>query len=351
MTTFVRNTHIAERIVFVDGISGSGKSILGPVLGSLERVEKQRIEHIYEYLCILDNFNKIDSDAGTGLMRLYADLAIYNQMISREVNLRPFDNSGLLTNPNPTRYVKRLFYKDGNAPMERVKKSNPILQIMSHQILPVVGLAFKAFGERLRIVEMVRHPVFLLRHWFNYIDRYGKDSREFTLWLDSGGKAVPWFAAGWEAKYKTMQTMDKVIHAISWLTEKSNEAYEKLNNEQKKQILFIPFEKFVTDPWPFMREIEVLLGTKCTSGSKKALKKQKCPRKMLTDGLGHKGYGWKRPDKGSSNLDEFEKRWNFAKNNASKEAIAILNNLSIQYKNKYGVDFHLQNEKFIAKNF
>lgn len=335
MNKLIRHTHIAEKIVFIDGISGSGKSVLFPVLGSFRNVEKIRIEHIYEYLSILHNLKKIDTDAAISLMRIYADLAIFNQMISREVNLRINDDSGLLNNPKPLEYISRLFYKDGDAVIKRIKELNPILNIMTHQILPNIDLAFHSFEQRLRVVVVVRHPLYMVDHWISYIERYGTDPREFTLWLDYSGKAIPWFTHDWEDKYLASTSIDKVILSIEWLCRKSDEAYERLSDTQKKQIIFIPFEKLVIEPWPYINELVHLLDTKITSATAKALKRQKCPRENLSAGRGHKRYGWKSQDKNSDDITDYKRRKNFVDSNASADAKEVLHGICTEYEKKY----------------
>lgn len=335
MNKLIRDTHIAERIVFIDGLSGSGKSVLFPVLGSFRNVEKIRIEHVYEYLSILHRLKKIDADAAISMMRIFSDLAIFNQMISREVNLRINDDSGLLNNPKPIEYISRLFYKDGEEVMTRIKKNNPILNIMTHQILPNIDLAFRSFGQRLKVVTMVRHPLYLIDHWINYIERYGSDPREFSLCLDYSGKAIPWFAQGWEEKYLSLKSIDRVIYSIEWLTRKSEDAFKKLSNAQKEQVMFIPFETFVRKPWLYINELKIFLGTEVTSATAKALKRQKVPRSNLSAGRGHKQYGWKNETQSNSDQEDFNRRKSFVNLNACKESIDVLNSLCREYEEKF----------------
>ena len=337
MTKLTRNLHIAEKIVFVDGFSGTGKSILGPVLGSLKDVEKQRIEHIFEYLCILDKLGKIERDAAISLMRIYADLGLFNSMISREVNMRLWDDSGLLNNPDSLKYVARLLLKDGDAVLKRTKDQCPILQIMSHQIFPGLELAFSAYDNRLRVIEMVRHPLFLIDHWFSYIERYGKDSREFSLWIDFGGKTLPWFSCGWEEEFVEMKTMDKVVHSIRWLQERTDEVYHGLKEPQTHQIMFVPFEKFVTDPWPLIEQLETFVGSKRTRATGTALRKQKCPREHLMAGRGHKHYGWSKADSKKDDFEWVKEKRRFVENNASTETVKIFDELCEDYERTYKV--------------
>ena len=82
-----RPIHICEQILFVDGMSGTGKSMMIPFLASFDRVELGRFEHVYEHLCALDSMKKIDPDAAEYLTKMYADISLYHSMIARETLL------------------------------------------------------------------------------------------------------------------------------------------------------------------------------------------------------------------------------------------------------------------------
>lgn len=342
MVDIAKRPFIAQEIVFLDGLTGTGKTMMGPILGSFRRVELGRLEHIYEYLCALNDLKKIDPDAAAFMINLYADLAIYNSMIARETNFRPSDLSGIFSNPHSFEYVKRLFSKDGNVVLERIKQSKPVLQIISHQALGVMDLSFQAFGERLKVVEMVRHPLYLLEHWHSYIDRHGADCRDFTVWIHHKGQALPWFAHGWEEKYIKSSSMDKVIYSIEWLTKKVDQMINALSEAQREQVLTIPFEKFVLGPDPYIEGIARLLNTEPTRTTQKILKEQRCPRRQVTAGPGkdiYKRYGWKRPDPRSNDREEFQKKRAFAEDQASKEALQALDRISQEYEEKHGLWF------------
>jgi hypothetical protein len=316
--------------------------MMGPILGSFQRVELGRLEHIYEYLCALDELKKIEPDAGTFMISLYADLALYNSMISRETNFRPSDLSGIFSNPHSLEYIRRLFSKDGNVVLERIRQSRPILQIISHQALGIMDLAFRTFGDRLKVVEMVRHPLYLLEHWHSYIDRHGTDCRDFTVWIHYKGQALPWFAHGWEEKYIMSNSMDKVIYSIEWLTKRVDQTINALGMAQRKQVLTVPFEKFVMDPTPYIEGIAGLLNTEATRTTQKILKKQRCPRRQVAAGPGkniYKRYGWKKPDPQSNEREEFQRKRIFAEGQASGEAMQALDRISQEYEKKHGLWF------------
>lgn len=168
-----------------------------------------------------------------------------------------------------------MFYEDGKVVVDRIQKEKSILHIISHQPLRTMDLAFRAFGNRLRVIENVRHPLFLLEHWYSYIDRHGTDRRDFTIWINYKRKALPWFAVGREEKYDKSTSFDRVIYSIEWLLNKVNEIVSNLDKDQKKQILFAPFEKFVLDPNPYLKAFSELLDTETTFKTRKALRKRK----------------------------------------------------------------------------
>lgn len=337
-----REKHVVDQVLYLDGLTGTGKTMMGPLLGSFERVEIGRFDHIHEHLCALDFLGKIDKDAAEFMIKMYADLAIYNSMISRDTNFRPTDLSGIFRNPYALEYIGRLFKKDGNAVMSRLASKRPILHIVAHQVLGIMDLSLRSFGSRVKVVEMVRHPLYLLEHWDSYIERHGTDPRDFTVWIEYNKKSLPWFAAGWEDRYLASSSFDKVIYSLDWLIKKVDQLLGSLNESQKKQIVFIPFEHFVLQPAPYLKNIESLLGVGMTQMTKKILKQQKVPRTRVTAGPAleiYKKYGWKAPDYNQNEKIAFNKKKEFAFSKASKAALPVLEALCCKYEKDNGLWF------------
>ncbi len=330
---YVRKNKLCEKIVFIDGMWGTGKAILAPVIGSFEGVEKQVLNHNFEYICaILNNENKIKGNS-QALLQLIADVALFNSMISREVNFRPADITGVFKNPFTMRYFKRLLKPGDDAITDEITTKKPFLQIMSHNILPISNLLFHTFGTGVRLVDMVRHPVYMAEHWFNYIERVGIDKREFTLGVGEEGE-IPWFAKDIN-NYLSLNTMDKVIYSMQSLTKMQEEILKSHNKKIMDNIILIPFESFVLDPIPWVKDLAILLDTKTTNITIKTLKNEKCPRDSIHAGKGMKGYGWQKDTLKLSEESDFFRRLEFIKNNTSNETFSIMETLSSQYQKKY----------------
>ncbi|MBM3393490.1 MAG: hypothetical protein FJY37_02375 [Betaproteobacteria bacterium] len=335
----IRDQHIAERIVFLDGLTGTGKTMTGPVMGSLERVELLRLEHTYEYLCALHDLGKLDHDAAASMLSMYADIACYNTMIARETNFRPKDLSGVFSNPGALTYLRRLLMKDGDAAMERIATERPILQVLTHNAMPVLRVAFDTFGDRLRVIEMVRHPLYLLQHGASYIERHGTDVRDFTVWIEYDGHALPWFAKGWEELWLASSSADKVIHSLDWIVRRGAETIAGLTPEAAARVLEVPFEGFVLDPETWVGRIAETIGTQRTPMTARAMRAQKVPRAMVAAGPDkeiYRRYTFKAPEAGVTERSEYDARYAWARANASTAALEMLDRMVTDYEAKWG---------------
>jgi len=322
---------------------GTGKSILAPVIGSFKRVEKQIINYNLEIVCILNIYGKIYNSDAKSLIQVMADVALFNSLISREINLRPSDDTGFLNNPNGWHYLKRLFKVGDATVVEEIKNEKPILQIVSHNILQVSNLLFDTFESSIKIIVMVRHPVYMAEHWFNYIDRVGTDLREFTLTKGENGD-IPWFTSEIQ-NYLSLNTMDRVIYGIKSLTNMQDKILSAMNEERKKQILLIPFESFVLDPKIWIERTTKLLKTEKTHVTNKVLKKQKCPRRDVQAGKGHSGYGFDKNTAQLSEDEDYNRRLKFIQKKATPEAGEVLKIVSSQYESAYSFPREMPWEK------
>ena len=281
-------------IIFVDGLWGTGKSLLGPIVSGMDRVEKTKIEHVYEYVAILNHLERIAPDAVSWMLKTYGDLSQYNNVIGREVNLRWNDDSGLAINPNMFVYIKRLFQGEGDQKVADINENNIALNIMSHMLMLVANPIFDTYGERAKIIEIVRHPLYMVSHWSSYLERFNSP-REFTVSFQHKGIKVPWFVAGWEDEYIEANEMDKVliclIRLYAWLDDSTDKALTSGH-----QVLTISFETLVMSPDKPLKELEAFLGRKHYPRLSSLLRKQKVPRKTLSQGRGYSQYGWSFDD-------------------------------------------------------
>ena len=131
--------------------------------------------------------------------------------------------------------------------------------------------------------------------------------------------------------------MEKAICYIEKLSLLTEETKKKVRRDYNAKIITIPFEKFVLDPAPYTKQIECALGNRSTWLTRKEMKRQKVPRKMIADGMSSEIYkycGWE-PAQTESETQELKIRRDFALEHAKPEAMAVLDTLSAEYERSY----------------
>ncbi len=335
MVTVVREGALAGPVVFVDGLPGCGKTLLAPIVGSLARVELMQASYQVEYTCALRFLGKIELDAAAVLIRLFTDLQLYNMMMGRETNFRVGDLSGVWKSVHPWRYLRRLVQPGDQAAADRIATERPILNLFTHFLLSFGGPVFEALGPRVRFVEVVRHPLYMIKQQSLYIERFGTDLRDFSIWFDRDGRALPWFALGWEERFLQARPMERVIYMIARCLNMAGQTVAAQPEAYRRHVLVVPFERFVLDPWPYLHETAALLETELTPATSRMLRRHNVPRRMYAEGVGepiYREYGWEPPRPGATERDEFARRREFAAQHAGEEAMALLDRLCTEYE-------------------
>lgn len=334
----VRPPHMAEQVVFVDGLPGCGKTMLSPIVGALARVELMQYAYPLEYATALHYLGNLAPDGAVALVRMLTDLQLYNVMMSRETNFRWSDLSSVRMHPEPWKYLRRLFQTGDAAAATRIERERPILHLVTHLLFIHTPLLLEALGGRGKMIEVVRHPLYMIKQQLLYMDRFASDPRDFSIWIDAGSGTVPWFALGWEEKFQNANAMDRAIYMVDEMGHRHQAMLAGLTAAERAQVLMIPFERFVIDPWPYMEQLATLLGTQVTDVTRREMKKQKVPRTMYADGIGrpiYAEYGWQPPSKGSDEAREFAVRRAFAAETATPEAMVVLDRLSAEYERQH----------------
>lgn len=333
----IRPKSFGHKVVFVDGFPGCGKTMLSPIVSALERVELLTYPFEIEYLATVYSLKKMDRSAVTALIRMYTDMRIY-EILQGRVNFRPTDISSVLNDARPWRYIQRMFKKGDEVIPERIARERPILHLCTHRLLRNSEPIFEALGQRVVFLEVVRHPLYMIKQIYLNLERLLDNARDFDLYIEKNGKQLPYWAYGWEDLYLKSNNMERSIYNLQDLTATTEKAKQNVLAKNKAAIITIPFECFVINPWDYMEKITRALETKMVPLTYRMMKKQRVPRKMYADGVALKIYkrcGWKPPQEGSDENKEFESRWQEVSQKASQEAMKVLERLCVDYEEQY----------------
>jgi hypothetical protein len=271
----VRDNILCNNITFIDGLTGSGKSLIAPFVSSFSNAELWRLNHLYEYILILLDLNKISFDGASVLLKLYADLDLYNLRISRDINFRNNDDSSPHNNLLNDTYLARLKINDGDKEVKKILENNPSLIIMSHFIAQKTPLIEKIYDDRNWLMLVVlRSPATVIRKWFEsgFFDKHNNDPREFTLTEKTNHNVYPWYAR--KDKEESYSDIEHIVDfVLNYFLDQEN-----LHSKYKNNYRVIYFEAFENNPILYLSEFKIFFG-KFTSTTKKLLGKFDLPRK------------------------------------------------------------------------
>tara|TARA_Y100001968_G_scaffold333538_1_gene397076 strand:- start:4510 stop:5532 length:1023 start_codon:yes stop_codon:yes gene_type:complete len=274
-----KRLNYSNDLIFIDGMWGSGKSLVSPFISHMDRVEKYRSEDLFEYIAILEESELIDKSAAIWLARTKIDEIQYNNVIGREINLRVTDDSGLKEYVNKFKLIKRLFISNTEEKSKQISKDNIACCIMSHKIMMTPNLVLKAFPNRAHIIHMARNPIFLFENYLNYLSFFDRE-REFTPSIYYQNKKVPWFANNWKEEYIKLSNHDRAAKSIIYCHEKIESNINAFKNNPK--ILIINHEQLIQNPNDVLDSISSFLGRSHYPNISKLLKKLSLPRLSIT---------------------------------------------------------------------
>ena len=305
-----------NNIVIVDGQGRSGKNLISLLLSSMKRMEKMRLDSNIDYIPRYYFLGKLTLDAAIIALRTEFDEKYYYNSISRDVNFRLDDYSGVMKQGKRFEYFKRLFLQADEAAVSRLIKQNPIFQEMTHDGLHVAKLYFAALQERLKIIHVFRDPIGNIyeQNRRNFGSRIGDDPRELQLTYKWKKYILPIIVIGYEEEYVSANPIERLVIMVDIMFRLNVQGFEDLSLKEKKQIFFIEFEDFLVNPEPYMKNLENFIGDLFGKSSRRILSREKCPRVI--------------------NLQERERRRDFIQKNISEKYKLIFTRLVKDYDKK-----------------
>ena len=237
--SFSKSTKYESNPIIIDGFSGSGKILIAELLKTFHFTEISKWELSYDYIPILYSFEKIDEESAKSTLRTIFDEITYTISIGRELNLRPKDLQFALGHPKWIIYLKSMLsnaYLDKDIIEKIAPKMN--IPIIVHMSTFNNRLIEDTFLNKLKIIYTLRDPLFILETYSSYIDRIGKDPREFTPKIFFNKDDLPWYAHGWEEEYLKINDMEKSILIIEKCFQFLKVKIDKYFDERIHKLIF-----------------------------------------------------------------------------------------------------------------
>lgn len=293
--------------IIVDGYSASGKGVLCKYIQSFNNVEKMCVDHTYHEIAFLSETNNIKKEVAQYYFKLKLNEMYENSLLSRNMNFRPYDDSSIFQSGNSFKYIKRLFEKDGLNVLKIIKNINPHFLIMSHFSAPFINFFFETLKNKVKFINIVRHPVYYYKHWIYLIDSIKKnDSRMHKFLNEYKGNLFFWFENLSEAI--DMNSSERFISSFLYLNKLSLEKENSIEKKYLNQFKKISFENFVMNTDTLESEICDFLSLKPSKNTSKIKKKLNLNQNYFSEREFIRGKkGWKIHDNYETQL-EYEKK-------------------------------------------
>ncbi len=323
--------NLCNRLVVIDGIPGCGKTMLSSVISSLSRIEMLKYSYEIENFCQLYDFQLINRNTSSQLIRNQLNYLLYNNMMGREMNFRFTDISSVFNQPNKLKNFKRIFTQGDQAIPDKIINQQPILHLATHGLTGISQPLFDAMPKGMLFINMKRHPLFLLRQNIWNMSNLINNQRSFWLYYEKYEKSNPFFYFNNEKLFYESNPKEKAIYFINWYLNKQKNNLDIHNNPSYYELTF---ESFVIDPYDHINEICQRLETNTTKLTPHILRKERIPRKVLTDSRVrniYKRVGWVKSK--SKNIEsEFEEVRKWAYEGISEEAAKTLDLICEEYE-------------------
>ena len=278
---------LLKKIILIDGISRTGKLLTGSLVSSFKNSEHLEFGTNFEHFCPGIYFKKIDKHYAKSYITNYLNELIYNKYLSRNVNFRPTDRTGVPNSISLNTYKKRLKAKEGDGIVKLINKQNKQVPFITHDLLININ-ALNELDINYQMIQIFRNPINLVMSWYKrgLGSRYGKDQRMFTLLINKKDNIYPWYdQISGINNNKNANELERCINYVYYLTKKSIVNYKNLNSRYKKKIFISTYESIVGNTLEELKKIKKFLNLKITNSTLKFIKKEKCPKQLDKDKL------------------------------------------------------------------
>ena len=272
---------LTANVVIIDGFSGTGKALISPLLGYIERGEQWQMSNHLDDISALLHIRGVSEKSAEALIRIEIDRIIYNLSIGRNVNHRKTDVTSPYYNGLGEMYERRFRVAEGDEAIERIRKIDPILPLHIHYKFGYTDILFKALKERLKAyILCMRSPFYLIERWYeqDWVNKIPNNDRVNENCIKYKNNEVPWFVYEYCEEYIEANDFEKSILTIYQFFLKSFTMYESLNEYEKRKTLIVPFEDMIVEPRLYIRQICELTESKPKSGFDKMMKNLSLPR-------------------------------------------------------------------------
>ncbi len=265
-----------KNMVLVTGTHCSGKSMISPIVASLEKVEPLRKISFIDQILILRYLKQISKTTAIFLIKNILDTSFLDQILGRNLNFRLEDETSIFNSKNTNQLFLRIFKKKNLKKIKDLLKKK-IFILDSHNGVWFNQIWLELKINNFKIIDIHRNPIFIVSSWIkrDYGRMEKKDLNQLPM-LKKGNQIMPSYFYKLKNNYKNLRPVDRIIDMVSVSIE------NEINNSKKikNKILRIEFDEFAKNTNFYIKKICKYLNTDKTKFTKEVMKKENLPRKI-----------------------------------------------------------------------
>ena len=269
--------NLAKNLIFIDGIARCGKSLFSSVISSFENMEHIQFVNCLEQIIPSIKLGGTDIGFAKSFLRLSLNELAYDLQLSRNVNFRDSDQTGIDNYKEPNIYRDRLKLKEGDEIVDLIRNNEIVIPLQTHDLMVNLDIVDDLCLDY-KIIELYRNPIDNLYSWWarGWGVRFCKDPRAFKLSISHGEIPLPWYCAGYEEQVVDLNPHEKCCVIGMNLIRRSIEKQKNANNPER--ILTIRFEEMVQRPQAQLKRISKFINKNETRYTSNFVSAARCPR-------------------------------------------------------------------------
>ena len=272
---------VTDNLLFIDGISRSGKKLTCKVVSHLQNVEYFQYASVIENTAYAQHLGHLSLQTAARFIQVALDEVIYNRAIGRNLNARPSDETSVLKCPDYEAYVARMDAVDGAVAMDLFNREGRISAFHTHSVLAFIDILFAAFAD-FKFIHVTRHPIDIAEDQFRRGggERWGVDPLIFSFTVETAGGPVPWFAIDWAESYHIMTPAERCIEAVIRQQARDRTRLKGLDTALRDRVFQFPFERLIEDTDATVESLAAFIGTSPDKEMKTLLRTENCSTRI-----------------------------------------------------------------------
>ena len=278
----------AFELILIDGLTRTGKSALSGVIPAFQGVEHIKFCTVLEHILAGMSTGHVTAEFAKAFFRTFFNELSYDTLLSRNVNFRKNDQTGIYNYKDPALYELRLNRSEDAQIFKDIGSENRFLPMQTHDVLCNMK-NWEMVYDRYLMISLWRNPVELLYSWWkrNWGERFfNDDPSNFTLKVSMNGNFIPWYAHNMSSNWTDFNAVERCYILMEYLIEQAVLGYNKSFNKQK--IHLVKFETLCSESENEIHRMSRFLNAMPDANMNQMLSNARLPRENTPEQIDRK---------------------------------------------------------------